>query len=97
MKRVLIVAVALVALVGCLSATAAAQSNSPMPIKACVALGSSPAVCATCLVAGITNGANDYGPCYCKYDSKLLARFKNMGDCVKFVQATLRPDPKPNE
>jgi len=92
MKRVLSVAFALVLLVGSLSVTVIAQEQSRSPIKGCVALGISPAVCATCLVAGITNNAQDYGACYCKYDQGLRSQFKTMGECVVFVQKTLRPE-----
>jgi len=91
MKRVLAVVFALVLLVGSLSVTVIAQEQGRSPIKACVALGFSPAVCATCFVAGITHDAEDYGACYCKYDEGLRSRFETMGKCVEYVQKTLRP------
>jgi hypothetical protein len=91
MKRVLSVGFAILLLVTSLSVGIAAQDQGNSPIQACVALGVSPAVCATCVVAGITHGGADYGPCFCKYDATLLAQFKNFGECVVYVQKNIRP------
>ena len=91
MKRVLSVAFALALLAGSLSVAVVAQDQGNSPVKACVALGVNPDVCATCVVAGITHDAEDYGACYCKYDQELRSRFETMGKCVEFVQKTLRP------
>lgn len=91
MKRVLSVAFALALLAGSLSVAVVAQDQGNSPVKACVALGVNPDVCATCVVAGITHGGADYGPCYCKWDQDIRSRFETMGQCVEWVQKNLRP------
>ena len=90
MMRSYLVVVAILLLVGSLSVTAVAQSQGQSKVQRCVALGVKASVCATCVVAGMGNDAQDYGPCFCKYDSALLAQFENMGQCVKWVQANYR-------
>ena len=90
MKRSYLVVIAVLLLVGSLSVTAVAQNHGQSKIQRCVALGVKPAVCATCVVAGMGNDAQDYGACFCKYDTRLLAQFENMGQCVKWVQDNYR-------
>lgn len=94
MKRVILVACALVLVVGSFSMVAVGQdgNESQSRIQACAAKGFDADICATCVVAGIGNQAQDYGPCYCKFDQLLRSQFQTMGACVAFVQQTLRPE-----
>jgi hypothetical protein len=91
MRRTLFVALAVLLVVTSLAVVTRAQTQGQSPIQACVALGYNPDVCATCLLAGITHDAQDYGPCFCKFQPGLLDKFKNMGDCVKWVNENMRP------
>lgn len=93
MKKVILVACALVLVVGSLSMMAVGQDpdQSQSQVQACTAMGYQADICATCAVAGIAHGGQDYGPCFCKFDQALRSQFATMGECVVYVQQTLRP------